>query len=131
MGSPYAPQPSISDYGTYEAALGAYNRQNYGEAISLFSQVVSSGRPAELVPNAYYWMGEANYAMGRYTESMPYFEYVTRVGPQYKREMSLYKLSRANLRIGNRQAANMWYERLRNDYPKSSLARTLAKLGTR
>src|SRR4051812_8387515 len=32
MGQPYtpqsyAPQPSISDYGTYEAALAAYNRQ--------------------------------------------------------------------------------------------------------
>ncbi len=130
-GTPYTPQPNLTDYGIFEAALSAYNAGRYEEAIGLFGQVVSAGRPAELVPNAYYWMGESFYAMNRYAEAMPYFEYVTRVGPQYKREMSLYKLSRANLHLENRQAANMYYERLRNEYPHSSHIATLRKLGAR
>jgi len=127
----YTPQPNLTDYAIYEAALGAYNANRYDEAIGLFSQVVTAGRPAELVPNAYYWMGESFYAMNRYAESMPYFEYVTRVGPQYKREMALYKLSRANLHLGNKQGGNVYYERLRNEYPHSSHIATLRNLGAR
>ena len=130
-GEPYVPRPNLTEYGLYEAALGAYNGRRYDEAIALFSQVVTTGRPPELVPNAYYWMGEAFYAEQRYAESMPYFQYVTNVGPQYKREMALYKLSRANLHLGNKQGANMYYERLRNEYPRSRYISTLRKLGAR
>jgi TolA-binding protein len=130
-GEPYVPQPNLTEYGLYEAALGAYNGRRYDESIALLSQVVTTGRPPELVPNAYYWMGESFYAEQRYAESMPYFEYVTRVGPQYKREISLYKLSRAELHLGNKQGANMYYERLRNEYPRSRYIATLRKLGAR
>jgi TolA-binding protein len=131
MGSPYVPQPNLSEYGTYEAGLGSYSGKRYEEAIALFSQVVTHGKPPELVPNAYYWMGESFYAEGRYAESIPYFEYVTRVGPEYKREMALFKLSRAALHLGNREDASMYYERLRNEYPHSSHIGTLRKLGAR
>jgi TolA-binding protein len=130
-GDSYVPKPNLSDYGVYEAALGAYNGQRYDEAISLFSQIVNTGHPPELVPNAYYWMGESFYATDRYSESMPYFEYVTRVGPQYKAEISMFKLSRAGIHLGNWQDANTWYERLRNEYPKSHYIATLKKLGAR
>jgi TolA-binding protein len=130
-GSAYVPQPDLSEYATFQAALGAYNGKRYDDAIALFSQVVNAGRPPEMVPNAYYWMGESLYAQGRYAESMPYFEYTTRVGPNYKRDMAMYKLSRANLHLGNRAGANLWYERLRSDYPRSSHIATLRKLGAR
>jgi TolA-binding protein len=130
-GEPFVPQPNVTEYGLYEAALGAYNGRRYDESIALLSQVVMTGRPPELVPNAYYWMGESFYASGRYAEAMPYFDYVTRIGPQYKREISLFKLSRGNIHLGNRQAANMYYERLRNEYPRSRYISTLRKLGAR
>ena len=130
-GSSYVPRPDPSAYGLYEAALGAYNGRQYDDAIQMFSRIVNSGQPPELVPNAYYWMGESFYATGRYAESKPYFEYVTKVGPQYKREMALYKLSRADLHMGNKQGGNLWYERLRNEYPRSSYVKTLKRLGAR
>ncbi len=130
-GAPYTPQPNLTEYGLYEAALGAYNGRRYEEALALFSQIVTRGRPPELVPNAYYWMGESFYAMGNYAQCMPYFEYVTRVGPEYKRTMALYKLTRAALYLGNRQAANMYYERLRNEYPHSEYIHPLIRLGAR
>jgi TolA-binding protein len=129
--SSYVPQPDLTEYGLYEAALGAYNGRKYDEAIALFSQIVTKGRPPELVPNAYYWMGESFYSENRYAESMPYFEYVTHVGPQYKREMAFFKLSRAALYLGNKQDANMYYERLRSEYPTSHYIKTLRKLGAR
>jgi TolA-binding protein len=128
---PYLPKPNLTEYGLYEAALGAYNGNRYDEALALFSRIVTTGRPPELVPNAYYWMGESLYSEKRYAESMPYFEYVVRVGPQFKRDMAMYKLSRAELHLGNKQGGNMWYERLRAEYPKSSHISTLKKLGAR
>ncbi len=127
----FVPQPNLTEYGLYEAALGSYNGRRYDEAIALFSQIVTKGRPPELVPNAYYWMGESFYAENRYAESVPYFEYVTRVGPQYKREMAFFKLSRGAIHLGNKQDANMYYERLRNEYPRSHYIATLRKLGAR
>lgn len=130
-GEAYVPQPDLTAYAPYQAALAAYNGKRYDDAIALFSQVVNSGRPPEMLPNSYYWIGESLYAQGRYAESMPYFEYVTRVGPTYKRTISMYKLSRGNIYLGNQTGANLWYERLRNEYPSSSYIAPLRKLGAR
>jgi TolA-binding protein len=125
--APYVPRPNMAEYNRFEAGLGAFNGARYDEAIGHFSQVVLSGRPPEMVPNAYYWMGESYYAMQRYAESLPYFEYTTNVGPQYRKETAFYKLGRANLALGNRQAARLWYERLRVEFPRSSYVSRLKK----
>jgi TolA-binding protein len=130
-GAPMAARPDLSGYGTFESGLANYNGARYDEAIGLFTQVAVSGRPPELVPNAYYWIGESYYAMRRYTEALQYFEYTTKAGPSYKREIAFYKLARANREIGNDQAAQTWYERLRAEYPRSSYISTLRKLGIR
>jgi TolA-binding protein len=74
-------------------------------------------------------MGESYYALGRYADALPYFEYTTKAGPSYKREMAFYKLSRSAYSIGNVQAASMWYERLRAEYPSTKYAKTLRGIG--
>ncbi len=127
--SGYVPRPDLSAYSTYEAGLASFSGGDYDKAIGQFSQIVSTGRPSEMVPNAYYWMGESYYAMGRFADDIPYFEYTVQIGPQYKRESAMYKLARSNYAIGNTQAASMWYERLRTEYPKSSYSTKLKKLG--
>lgn len=128
-GTPYVPKPENDDYSVYESALGAFNGGNYDQAIGLFSQMVVAGRPPELIPNAYYWMGESYFAMERYQETLPYFEHTVKVGPQHKREIAMYKLAKANHELGNQQAASLWYQRLRAEYPKTSYASRLRKLG--
>lgn len=128
-GTPYVPRPSNEDYDVFEAALGAFNGGEYDQAIGLLSQIVVSGRPPEMIPNAYYWIGESYYAMGRYAEMLPYFEHTVKVGPQHKREIAMYKLARGNHVMGNEQAASMWYQRLRAEYPKTSYAARLRGLG--
>jgi len=130
-GSPMAARPDLSGYGVFESALANFNGSRYDEAIGLFTQVAVSGRPPELVPNAYYWIGESYYAMRRYAEALQYLEYTTKAGPSYKREIAFYKLARANRELGNDQAAQTWYERLRAEYPRSSYISTLRKLGIR
>ena len=128
-GTPYVPSPANEDYDVFEAALGAFNGGDYDQAIGLLSQVVVAGRPPEMVPNAYYWIGESCYALGRYAEMLPYFEYTVKVGPQHKREIAMYKLARANHVMGNEQAASVWYQRLRAEYPKTTYASRLRSLG--
>ena len=130
-GSPMAARPDLSGYGTFESALANFNGSRYDEAIGLFTQIAVSGKPPELVPNAYYWIGESYYAMQRYAEALQYFEYTTKAGPSYKREVAFYKLARASRELGNDQGAQTWYERLRAEYPRSSYVSTLRKLGIR
>jgi TolA-binding protein len=130
-GSEYTPQPDKTAYGTFESGLGAFNAGNYDKAIGEFSQIASSGTPVELVPNAYYWIGESYFAQDKYSEAIPYFEYTASVGPAYRREAALYKLSAANNQLGNAQAAGLWYERLRAEYPKSASIAKLKKMGVK
>ncbi len=130
-GAPYVPRPDLSEYGTFEAGLASFNSGDYSRAIGAFSQIAVSGRPPELVPNAYYWIGESYYAMNRFSEALPYFEYTTKAGSPYKRETSFYKMAVSNKMLGNMQAATLWGERLRAEYPKSSYNTKLRKMGIR
>src|SRR5205085_6470175 len=123
--------PDLSAYSTYEAGLASFSGGDYDKAVGSFARIAATGRPSELVPNAYYWIGESYYAMGRFAEAVPYFEYTVQVGPQFRRESAMYKLSRTNNSIGNTQAAGMWYERLRAEYPKSAYLAKLRKVGVR
>jgi TolA-binding protein len=127
--SGYVPRPDLTAYSSYQAALAAYNASDYEQSISLLSQIIVNGNPPELVPNAYYWLGECFYAEGRFADAVQYFEYTTQVGPTFKKETALYKLSRCNYSIGNTQAASMWFDRLRAEFPKSKYAKNLKKLG--
>jgi len=130
-GSTYIPKPDLSAYSTYEAGLANFTHGEYDQALANFSQVVVTGRPSEMVPSAYYWMGECNFAMQRYADALPYFEYTVQAGPNFKRESAFYKLTRSNYNMGNTQAAGMWYERLMTEYPKSAYGGKLRKLGIR
>jgi TolA-binding protein len=130
-GASYIPKPDLSAYSTYEAGLGNFTQGEYENALADFSQVVVNGRPPEMVPNAYYWMGECYFAMQRYADALPYFEYTVQAGPNFKRESAFYKLARSNYSMGNSQAAGMWYERLMTEFPKSSYGPKLRKLGIR
>ena len=130
-GATYIPKPDLSAYSIYEAGLANFTNGEYERAIANFSQIAVSGRPAELVPSAYYWMGECNYAMQRFADALPYFEYTVKAGPVSKRESAFYKLARATYSMGNTQAAGMWYERLMTEYPRSSYRKNLKKLGIR
>ncbi|HYM21327.1 MAG TPA: tetratricopeptide repeat protein [Candidatus Kapabacteria bacterium] len=127
--SGYVPRPDLTAYSNYQAALAAYNASDYEQAISLLSQIIINGNPPELVPNAYYWLGECFYAEGRFADATQYFEYTTQVGPTYKKEVALYKLARCNYSIGNTQAASMWFERLRAEYPNTKYSKALRKIG--
>ncbi len=130
-GSQYIPKPDLTAYSTYEAGLGNFTNGEYDKALANFSQVVVTGRPSEMVPLSYYWMGESYYAMQRYADAIPYFEYTTKAGPSFKRESAFYKLALSNNSMGNSQAAGMWYGRLMTEYPRSPYGAKLKKLGIR
>ena len=130
-GSSYIPKPDLTAYSTYETGLSNFTNGEYDKAIANFSQIAVTGRPSEFVPNAYYWMGESYFAMQRYPDALPYFEYTVKVGPSYKRETAFYKLALCNNNMGNSQAATMYSERLMTEYPKSSYRAKLRKLGIR
>lgn len=128
-GAPQDATPDASGYKVFESGLASFNANDYQGAIGAFSQIATSGRPPELVPNAYYWMGESYYGMNRFAESIPYFEYTAKAGPAYKRETAFYKIAMASSLAGNDEAASTWTQRLRAEYPKSKYIKLLKKAG--
>lgn len=128
-GAPQDANPDPSGYKVFESGLASFNASDYQAAIGAFSQIAMSGRPAELVPNAYYWIGESYYGMNRFAESIPYFEYTAKAGPAYKRETAFYKIAMASSLAGNDEAASTWTQRLRAEYPKSKYVKLLKKAG--
>jgi TolA-binding protein len=127
--APQNANPDPSGYKVFESGLASFNASDYQAAIGAFSQIASSGRPPELVPNAYYWLGESYYGMNRFAESIPYFEYTAKAGPAYKRETAFYKIAMASSLAGNDEAASTWTQRLRAEYPKSKYVKLLKKAG--
>jgi len=127
--APQNASPDPSGYKVFESGLASFNASDYQAAIGAFSQIASTGRPPELVPNAYYWMGESYYGMNRFAESIPYFEYTAQAGPAYKRETAFYKLAMASSLAGNDEVASTWTQRLRAEYPKSKYVKLLKKAG--
>src|SRR5437763_16474774 len=73
-GSQYIPKPDLSAYSTFEAGLANFNHGDYDRSLASFAQIVTTGRPSQLVPNSYYWMGESKLATQRYADARPEVE---------------------------------------------------------
>jgi tol-pal system protein YbgF len=58
-----------SEAGTYQTGIDALKQGQYAEARDHFTTFITNNPEDKLVPNAYYWMGEAYYAEGNYRKS--------------------------------------------------------------
>jgi TolA-binding protein len=60
----------------YKASLAQYNYGNYEEAIIMFEDFIADYPYSELIPNAWYWIGECYYAGKKWPSAVKHFEYV-------------------------------------------------------
>jgi tol-pal system protein YbgF len=111
----------------FAAAYGDYSRGNYDLAISEFRQYVETYPTSEMADNAQYWVGEAFYAKGKFTEAIAEFDKVAVMfskgdkvpAARFKKAMALSELGQPDLAKAELQA-------LIKLYPKSNEA-VLAK----
>lgn len=112
-----------SEAGTYQAGIDALKQGQYAEARDHFTAFIKNNPEDTLVPNAYYWMGEAYYAEGNYRKSGETFLKAFQEYPDSpKAPDSLLKLG-LSLQSAkqNKQACQSFDELLRR-YPKASPA---------
>ena len=122
----------------YQAAydlLGPQNRR-YDEAAKAFAKFLKNYPHDPLVPNAQYWLGEANYVSQKNAEALNAFELVvSRYPDSTKAPGALFKIGRLQQAAGNKSAARASFERVLTDYPESPAAglarQRLEQLGVR
>ena len=110
-----------SEEGAYQAGIDALKQGQYVKARDHFTTFITNNPEDKLVPNAYYWMGEAYYAEGNYRKSGETFLKAFQDYPDSpKAPDSLLKLG-LSLQSAkqNKQACQSFDELLRR-YPKAN-----------
>ena len=86
------------------------------------------GPPADYVDNAYYWLGECSYGLGRYQESLKHFGTVIKKTPDgNKVPDSMLKAALTYVRVGRSAEARSTLYNLLETYPNTNAARLAAQ----
>jgi tol-pal system protein YbgF len=112
----------------YKRGLARYRAGNYAAALSDFQEYLKMGPPPDYVDNAYYWLGECSYGLGRYQESLEYFGTVLKKTPDgNKVPDSMLKAALTYARVGRKAEARSTLYNLLETYPNTNAARLAAQ----
>jgi len=105
----------------YSSALDQFMSRNYSGAIQQFEGLLAAGIGDDLADNCHYWIGESQYALGRYAEAISRFETVLSYTTSGKRPYAQLMIGNAYTALGNTSAARDAYNAVVSSYPTSSL----------
>ncbi len=112
----------------YKRGLASYRAGKYAEARADFDEYLRLGPTADYLDNAYYWLGECAYGMGRHKEALTYFGKVIKETPDgNKVPDSMLKAALAYVRIGQKGEARSTLYNLLETYPNTNAARLAAQ----
>jgi tol-pal system protein YbgF len=109
----------------YAAALATYRAREHGQAVIDFMDFIAKYPKHPLAGNAQYWIGEAYWAQRDYRQALIEFEKVFEHGPA-KAPDALLKIGLCHLRLNDVARAQLAWQRVVNEYPKSESA-TMAR----
>lgn len=108
----------------YNAILDLIRKQKaYDQAISRLYEFIDRYPEGDLTVNAYYWLGEVYLAKPQLEQAKQAFTIVaTRYPDHRKAPDALYKLGVTLDRLGSREDARRYMERVTREYPDSGAA---------
>ena len=109
----------------YAAALATYRAREHGQAVIDFMDFIAKYPKHPLAGNAQYWIGEAYWAQRDYRQALVEFEKVFEHGAA-KAPDALLKIGLCHLRLNDVARAQLAWQRVVNEYPKSESA-TMAR----
>ena len=110
----------------YEAALAQVQAKQYDRGLEGLNAFLTRWPDHPYAENALYWRGEAYFAQGEYLRAAEQFESVlSRPGSGNKAPDALLKLGMCHDRLGASQRAREYWERLKNEYPRSDAAKRI------
>jgi tol-pal system protein YbgF len=114
----------------YNKAMEAYQRDQFEEALKLFSDFSQRYPDSEIADNAQFWKGECLYNLGRYEECVAEFEKLRTDFPDSaKVPYGMFNQAAAHLKLGQQARAFALLEDLVENYPMTpAAARARSKL---
>jgi tol-pal system protein YbgF len=117
-----AAAPNVPDL--YNQARIDYTQGRYPLAISGFKEVLELEPRGDLSDNAHYWMGECYLAQRQYDPALAEFDRIIREFPQSNKRPDAYLKKAMTLEeMGRRSEANLMYELVIEQFPKTTQER--------
>lgn len=117
------PQSPDASRRLYDRVMEEFRHKDYAAALAGFRFFLELHGQSALSANAQYWMGECQYRMGHYKEALGSFYNVISYYPlSQKLPASTLKIGQIYSRQGDREKAQMMYERVTDQYPDSAEA---------
>ena len=114
----------------YETALANVQAKSYDRGLEGLNAFLVRWPDHPYVENALYWRGEAYFAKGEYLRAAEQFDgVVARFGSGNKSPDALLKLGMCHERLGSSQRAHEYWDRLKNEYPRSDAAKRIPGAG--
>lgn len=104
---------------SYEAALQDYYANNFSKAIQAFEELIRTQPNHKLTSNCQYWVGEAYFAMGNFSQAVPAFKKVLDYSNSYKKDDSMLMLGKTFMKMNDYASARQYFEILIRDFPDS------------
>ncbi|MFO7974761.1 MAG: tol-pal system protein YbgF [Candidatus Hydrogenedentota bacterium] len=122
--------PQLDPVPAYNKAMEAYQRDQFEEALQLFSDFSKRYPDSEIADNAQFWQGECLYNLGRYEECIAEFEKLRNDFPDSaKVPYGMFNQAAAHLKLGQQARAFALLENLVENYPMTpAAARARSKL---
>lgn len=110
----------------YENGLSQVQAKQYDRGLETLNAFLVRWPDHPYAENAMYWRGEAYYAQGEYLRAAEQFEAVlARFGGGSKAPDALLKLGLCHDRLGASARAREYWDRLKNEYPRSDAVKKI------
>jgi len=91
--------------GRYNTALNYFNNRQYSQSINAFKRLLEQFPHHELSDNCQYWIGEGEYARGRYAQAIVEFQKVYSYDATDKWDDAQLMMALANMKMGQNTLA--------------------------
>jgi tol-pal system protein YbgF len=106
----------------YEQAKYLFTQKNYRAAATQFEKVTVLYPKSSWTPDAWYWVGESQMALGNYTLAISAFEKVFFFPESIKTADAQFQIGICFARVGNNEFAKAALRKVQEFYPKSPRA---------
>ena len=109
----------------YDAAMETFRKGDFAAAQSALSQFVQRHRKSGYTPSAMFWLGNAQYAVKDYKESMANFQQMLKSAPTHPRAPeAMLAISNVQIELKDLRGARKTMDELIKAYPASETAAT-------
>jgi tol-pal system protein YbgF len=117
-----SPQPPDDAHRLYDRVMEEFRHKDYPAALAGFRFFLELHGQSSLSANAQYWKGECQYRMGRYKDALEsFYSLISDYPMSQKLAASIYT------KQGDRDKAQMMFERVTGQYPDSAEAEVARK----